>query len=48
MATFRVKFTLKKLQEDVAENGAETNCSASENYINGKNKKQNSSYFRPT
>ena len=33
-ATFRVKFTLTKLQEDVSENGAETNCSASENYIN--------------
>ena len=31
---FRVKFTLTKLQEDVLENGAETNCSASENYIN--------------
>ena len=34
MATFRVKFTLTKLQEDVSENRAETNCSASENYIN--------------
>ena len=31
---FRVKFTLTKLQEDVSENGAETNYSASENYIN--------------
>ena len=31
---FRVKFTLTKLQEDVPENGAETNYSASENYIN--------------
>ena len=39
-ATFRVKFTLTKLQEDVAENGAETNCSASENYINKKKKKK--------
>ena len=38
MATFRVKFTLTKLQEDVSENGAETNCSASENYINKENK----------
>ena len=37
-ATFRVKFTLTKLQEDVSENGAETNCSASENYINKENK----------
>ena len=35
---FRVKFTLTKLQEDVSENGAETNCSASENYINKENK----------
>ena len=33
-ATFRVKFTLTKLQEDISENGAETNCSASENHIN--------------
>ena len=38
MATFRVKFTLTKLQEDVLENGAETNYSASENYINKENK----------
>ena len=29
-AMFRVKFTLTKVQEDVLENGAETNCSASE------------------
>ena len=29
-ATFRVKFTLTKLQEDVSEDGAETNCSDSE------------------
>ena len=35
---FRVKFTLTKLQEDVSENGAETNYSASENYINKENK----------
>ena len=35
----RVKFTLTKLQEDVSENGAETNYSASENYINKENKK---------
>ena len=34
MATFRVKFTLTKLQEDVSESGAETNCSDSENHIN--------------
>ena len=34
----RVKFTLTKLQEDVSENGAETNYSASENYINRQNK----------
>ena len=33
----RVKFTLTKLQEDVLENGAETNYSASENYINKEN-----------
>ena len=38
MTTFRVKFTLTKLQEDVSENGAETNYSASENYINKENK----------
>ena len=38
MATLRVKFTLTKLQEDVLENGAETNYSASENYINKENK----------
>ena len=37
-ATPRVKFTLTKLQEDVLENGAETNYSASENYINKENK----------
>ena len=37
-ATFRVKFNLTKLQEDGAENRAETNCSASENDINRKNK----------
>ena len=36
---FRVKFTLTKLQEDVPENGAETNYSASENYINKEIKK---------
>ena len=34
----RVKFTLTKLQEDVLENGTETNYSASENYINKENK----------
>ena len=34
----RVKFTLTKLQEDVLENGAEKNYSASENYINKENK----------
>ena len=34
----RVKFTLTKLQEDVLENGAATNYSASENYINKENK----------
>ena len=34
----RVKFTLTKLQEDVLENRAETNYSASENYINKENK----------
>ena len=38
MAMPRVKFTLTKLQEDVLENGAETNYSASENYINKENK----------
>ena len=38
-AMFRVKFTLTKLQEDVSKNGAETNCSASENYINKLQKK---------
>ena len=38
MATPKVKFTLTKLQEDVLENGAETNYSASENYINKENK----------
>ena len=32
----RVKFTLTKLQEDVSENGAETNCSASEIISTGK------------
>ena len=37
----RVKFTLTKLQEDVLENGAETNYSASENYINKENKIKN-------
>ena len=36
--TPRVKFTLTKLQEDILENGAETNYSASENYINKENK----------
>ena len=34
--TFRVKFTLTKLQEDVSKNGAETNYSDSENHINSK------------
>ena len=51
MATFRVKLTLTKLQEDVSKNGAETNYSGSENHINSqkKNKKNhNSLQFRPT
>ena len=41
-ATFRVKSTLTKLQEDVSKNGAETNYSDSENHINSqkKNKKK--------
>ena len=55
-ATFRVKFTLTKLQEDVLKNGAETNYSDSENHINSqkkkkkkkKKKKHNSLQFRPT
>ena len=49
-ATFRVKFTLTKLQEDVSKNGAETNYSDSENHINSqkKNKKHNSLQFRST
>ena len=52
-ATFRVKFTLTKLQEDVSKNGAETNYSDSENHINSqkkkkKKKKHNSLQFRPT
>ena len=38
-ATFRVKFTLTKLQEDVSKNGAETNYSDSENHINSQKKK---------
>ena len=37
-ATFRVKFTLTKLQEDVSKNGAETNYSDSENHINSQKK----------
>ena len=36
MATPRVKFTLTKLQEDVSENRAETNYSASEIISTGK------------
>ena len=39
MATFRVKSTLTKLQEDVSKNGAETNYSDSENHINSQKKK---------
>ena len=39
-ATFRVKFTLTKLQEDVSKNGAETNYSDSENHINSQKKKK--------
>ena len=39
-ATFRVKFTLTKLQEDVWKNGAETNYSDSENHINSQKKTQ--------
>ena len=44
-ATFRVKFTFTKLQEDVSKNGAETNYSDSKkkNHVNSqkKNKKKN-------
>ena len=51
-ATFRVKSTLTKLQEDVSKNGAETNYSDSENHINSqkKNKKKKTQLFqfRPT
>ena len=49
-ATFRVKFTLTKLQEDVSKNGAETNYSDSENHINSqkKNKKTQLFQFRHT
>ena len=41
----RVKFTLIKLQEDVLEKGAETNYSASENYINKKQNKIKTKLF---
>ena len=41
----RVKFTLTKLQEDVLKNGAETNYSASENYINKENKIKKTKLF---
>ena len=49
MATFRVKSTLTKLQEDVSKNGAETNYSDSENHINSqkktKKKKKNTTLY---
>ena len=45
MATFRVKSTLTKLQEDVSKNRAETNYSDSENHINSQKKKKKTQLF---